>query len=349
MLRKICLFCVYFCFYVSTSTAQQLGGYGTFNFLRLPQGTRAAALGGINISADPKDATLFVQNPALMHQDNHRQLALNYTAYYAGISYLTSMFALNHPKTGDWAAAIQYLNYGSMDSYDAAGNSLGTFSAQDYALTIGYSRQIRVFRLGMNLKYIGSAVGSYQNNALLFDVGGVFIHPKHDWRIGLVIKNTGFALGSYTPSSQFTMPFDVQLGSTFKPKKMPFRFSVTMHHLFPTSITYNDPSQKSNQVDEFGNPVAAEVSFIDSFSRRFVLGAEVIVHKNFQLRAGYNFMTRRELGIANQSKGLTGLSLGFMLQIKGFEFAYTYSAWHLAGGLSTLGLTVDTKKIFAKK
>ncbi len=344
MLPKFLLLFLFF--FPFGGMAQQLGGYGTFNFLRLPQGTRATALGGANISAETKDATLFLQNPALMHQDNHRHLALNYAGYYGGISYLNSSFAFHHAKTGQWAAAIQYLNYGTMDSYDAAGNPMGTFSAQDYALTLAYSKQIRVFRLGVNAKFVGSSVGTFRNSGFLFDIGGLFVHPKQDFRVGLVVKNIGFAFSNYTNTSNFTMPFDVQVGSTFKPKKMPFRFSLTMHHLLPTSITYNDPNQPSDLVDEFGNPVKGSVSFFDSFSRRFIVGAEILIHKNFQVRGGYNFLTRRELGISNQNKGLTGLSLGFMLQVKGFEVSYSYSAWHLAGGVSTLGLIVDTKKLF---
>lgn len=346
---KTQLFFVAFLLCNAVAVAQQLGGSETFNFLRLPQGTRAAALGGTNVAAETKDATMFLQNPALMHEGNAKLLALNYAGYYAGISYLTSTFAFNHAKTGQWAAGIQYLNYGTMDSYDAAGNSLGTFSAQDYALTAAYSKQIRVFRLGASAKFVSSAIGAYNNMGLLFDIGGVFIHPKQDFRVGLTIKNVGFAFSNYTNTSNFTLPFDVQLGATFKPKKMPFRFSLTMHHLYPTDITYDDPNQSSNQVDASGNPIKNEVSFFDSFSRRFVIGGELIIHKNFQIRGGYNFITRRELGISEQSKGLTGLSLGAMLQVKGFEFGYTYSAWHLAGGISTIGLVVDTKKILGKK
>lgn len=340
------------CFFITNSFvfAQNLGGGETFSFLRMPQNAKTAALGGINISSSPKDAGMFMQNPALMHEENKGNLGLNYTKYYAGISYLTANYAHSHKKYGEFATGIQYLNYGTIQSYDAAGNYLGEFPAQDYAISVAYSKKIRVFRLGLSMKYVGSAVASYSSQGLLFDIGGVFIHPKQDFHVGMVIKNVGFAFSNYTDASKFNMPFDVQIGTSFKPKKMPFRFSITMHHLYPTDIVYNDPnSPTKNKFDAENNPINAGISFFDKFSRRFVVATEILFHNNFHARIGYNFMQRRELGIQDQSQGTTGLSFGAMLRIKGFELNYAYNALHIAGGLSTIGVTLDTKKIFSKK
>lgn len=335
----------------NTLLAQNLGGQETFSFLRLPQNAKTAALGGINVSSSVKDAGMFTQNPALMSEDNHQNLGLNYTAYYAGISHLTTNYAHHHKKLGDFGAAIQYLNYGIIKSYDAAGNYLGEFSAQDYAISLAYSKKIGIYQLGASIKYVGSTISAFTASGLLCDIGGVFTHPKQDWTVGLAVKNFGFALSNYNPNSQFTMPFDVQLGTSFKPKKMPFKFSFTLHHLYPTDITYNDPNQ--TQIDAEGNIITNDISFIDKLSRRIVVGTEILFHQNFNARIGYNFLQRRELGISgqnnNQPLGLTGLSFGAMLRIKGFEVNYTYNTLHIAGGLSTLGVTVDMKRIFSGK
>jgi hypothetical protein len=314
--------------------------------LRLPQTAKVSALGGVNVSSTPKDAGMFMQNPALMHSENRGNLGINYTNYYANIAYLTTNHGFSNSKLGEFAAGMQYLNYGVIKSYDAAGNYLGEFSAQDYAISVAYSCQIRVFRLGVSLKYVGSGIAAYQSNGLLCDIGGVFIHPRHDFHVGLVVKNVGFAFSNYTDASKFNLPFDVQIGTSFKPKKMPLRFSLTMHHLYPTDITYNDPNNTT--VDAEGNVSENNISFFDKLSRRFVVGGEIIFHANFQGRIAYNFLQRRELGIDNQSKGMTGLSFGAMLKIKGFEVNYSYNMLHIAGGLNTIGITVDTKKLFTK-
>jgi hypothetical protein len=331
--------------------SQNLGGGESFSFLRLPNNAKTAALGGINVSATLKDAGMFVQNPALMHADNHQNLGLNYTAYYAGISHLTANYAHTNTKIGEFGAAIQYLNYGTLKSYDAAGNYLGEFSAQDYALMIAYSKQLKIYRLGVSMKYVGATLAGFNASGLLFDIGGVFVHPKQDWTIGLTVKNIGFGLSNYTTTSTFSMPFDVQLGTSFKPKKMPLRFSLTLHHLYPTDITYNDPNQ--TQTDIEGKPISNDISFIDKLSRRIVIGSEILFHTNFHARIGYNFLQRRELGISGQNNsqpvGLTGLSFGAMLRVKDFEFNYTYNSLHIAGGLNTIGVTVAMQKVFTKK
>ena len=338
------------CLFLSCSwaVAQNLGGRSSFNFVKLPQNPRIAALGGMNVSATTQDVNMFWQNPALAHADNHRQLSLNYTSYYAGISQLCTTFGWHHARTGNWSAGIQYLNYGTIQGYDALGNPTNSFSATDYALALGYAKQVGVFSLGGSIKFVNSQIAGYGSSALLVDMGGAFIHPKHDFRVGMVVKNVGFALSNYTAVNNFTMPFDVQVGTSFKPKKMPFRLSFTVHHFYPTDIIYDNPNI-ANATDENGNPIHQSPNFVEKLTSRFVVGTEIILSNSFQVRAGYNFLTRRELGIQGVSKGLTGLSLGFMLRLKAFECNYAYSVQHTAGAVHTIGLTVDTKKLFAPK
>jgi hypothetical protein len=328
--------------------AQNLGGQETFSFLRIPQNAKTAAMGGLQVSA-PKGAGMFMQNPASIDSEDAGTIGLNYTKYYADIAHLNANYTHTHKKYGEFATGIQYLNYGTIQSYDAAGNAIGQFSAQDYALFLAYSKKIRVFRLGMSLKYVNSSIGAYSSSGILGDIGGIFAHPKQDFTIGLVIKNIGFAFSNYTDASRFVMPFDVQLGTSFKPKKMPLRFTISMHHLYPTDITYNDKnSPTKTKFDAENNPINTDISFFDKLSRRFVLATEIIFHTNFQAQIGYNFLQRRELGIQDQTQGTTGISFGAMLKIKGFQVQYAYNSLHIAGGLNTIGICVDTKKIFAK-
>ena len=81
-----------------------------------------------------------------------RSLALNYVNYFAGINYgLGNVFRIV-PGTGNFAAGITYLNYGSFTEADPSGNITGTFRASEYAFSIIYSREIdSLFTVGINL------------------------------------------------------------------------------------------------------------------------------------------------------------------------------------------------------
>ena len=61
------------------------------------------------------------------------------------------------------------------------------------------------------------------------------------------------------------MPFDIQIGTSFKPEHMPFRFSVTAHSLYKYDIVYLDPNS-STQLDQNGNEVAEEKSTFDKIA-----------------------------------------------------------------------------------
>ncbi len=319
----------------------QVGGKAVFEFLNLPTNARLIGLGKINITSDPEDVNLFMANPALTSAKTDRQVSLNFLSYYQGISQMS--FAYRQPfKWGSLGLGVQYLNYGTMDSFDAVGNPMGTFGAQDYALYFSYAHTMKPFTMGTNLKLAGSGIAGYNSFGVLFDFGGIFQHPTQDFRVGLVIKNLGFALSNYTDASRFQMPFDVQIGTSFRPAKMPFRFSLTAHHLQKFDMTYNDPNL-STQLNADLSVEAVEISTANKIFRHVVIGAELLLSKFINFRIGYNFQTRNELKVMDSPR-FTGLSFGIMLKIKGLELGFGHSIQHLAGGMTSFTATFDTSK-----
>lgn len=61
---KKCFFTLFLTLIVTLSVAQE--SQTTYNFLRVPVSTHAAALGGDNITLIDDDATLLFHNPALL-------------------------------------------------------------------------------------------------------------------------------------------------------------------------------------------------------------------------------------------------------------------------------------------
>ncbi len=201
--------------------AQFLGGQQSFSFLKFPAHAQIAALGGVNISLRNSNVNLFTSNPALLNTEMHKHGSISYVPYYAGVRYSTLAYGHEFEKAGTWGVALQYMNYGSFEETDATGAVIGNFSANDFVFTTSHSRTSGPYTIGVSMKLVGSTLANYNAYGLLFDIGGLFKHPVHDFTVGLAIKNVGLALDTYTPDGKLTMPFEVQLGTSFKPKFMP--------------------------------------------------------------------------------------------------------------------------------
>jgi hypothetical protein len=307
----------------------------SFSFLNMPTHARINALGGINVSVSGQDLNFITSNPALLDSSQRRQIGLSYSPYLAHSNYLTLNYVPQIRSKGTWAFSLQNLHYGTFQGTDAVGNLTNDFSANDFVLASVYARKVKYITLGVSAKLVGSVLESYSSIALVTDLGATFRHPIHDFSIGLAAKNIGYVLKSYG-TIRPDIPFDLQLGTTFKPKYMPVRFSLTGHHLYVYDIAFNNI--ESNFIfDEKGNKIQKKISTADNISRHFVLGSELLIHKNFNLLFGYNFLRRKEL-LINGLGGAFGFSFGASLSVKKIDFCISHAILTTAKGQTTFSL-----------
>jgi hypothetical protein len=322
-------------------TNAQIGGNDSFTFLNIPSNPVASALGGINISKTQKDPNAFLQNPALLDSTENNLLAINYLPYFAGIKY-SSVAYVRQIKKQTFGLGIQHIGYGEFQQTDAAGNILGKFLVNDIALTLSHARRQGNITFGGNIKFVSSVIESYSASALLLDFGGVFKHPKQDLSYAILVKNIGIRFKNFTPYDNPDLPLDVQMGISFKPKYMPVRFSITAHHLYKYDITYLDKSIVKKDLS--GNIIENKVNQIDNLGRHLILGAELLLSKNFNILLGYNHLRNRELSQQNIS-GFSGISVGFLFKTKFINLSYSYSGYNTAGNLNSFGFVCDLGKI----
>ncbi|WP_161890419.1 type IX secretion system protein PorQ [Pontibacter russatus] len=325
----------------------QVGGQRGFTFLELPNSAKQAALGGVNVTAGAHDVSMVAANPALLHAEMDHQLSLSYIGYLADIKQSSVAYAFNTAKHGRWAAGINYLNYGDFVQRDATGAVEGSFTVNDYMLSLTHARHVEAFTLGATAKVAVSSMAGSQAVGLLADAGVAFKHPEKDLTVGLAFKNMGYHVKPYEGGDRQPMPFDAQLGISYKPEHMPVRLSLTAHRLYQFDIVYLDPNAPG-QLDENGNEVKEEKKLADKIARHFVLGAEFIFSKNFQVRAGYNHLRRRELRLDTASGG-AGFSLGAMLRVRAFELSYGSAFFHPSGATHYITLSTNTQTILKKK
>jgi hypothetical protein len=332
---------------LTLTTQAQVGGQRVFSFLELPGNAKQAALGGVNVTAGAHDVNMVAANPALLNKEMDHQLSLSYTGYLADIKQSHVAYAFHTEKYGLWAAGINYLNYGDFVQRDPTGAVEGSFSVNDYTLNLTHARQVEAFTLGATAKVAVSSIAGNQAVGLLVDAGVAFKHPEKDLTVGLAFKNAGYQVKPYDGGERQPMPFDAQLGVSYKPEHMPVRLSLTAHRLYQFDIVYLDPNAP-RQLDENGNEVKEEKKLGDKIARHFVAGAEFVFSKNFQVRAGYNHLRRRELRLDTASGG-AGLSLGAMLRVRKFELNYSSAFFHPSGATHYITVSTDTSTLLKKK
>lgn len=329
-------------------SAQVAGGQRAMEFLRLSSAPHVSALGGINVSNADRDMAFVAQNPSLMRPGLHNRLALNYNAYYSGISVANLQYGYHLPKQETSVfLGVQYLNYGSFALTDNMGNVNGEFRANDYAVTVGASRQyLEKWRYGASLKYAQSTLHDKNAYAALADVGITYADTASLITIGAVAKNMGFMLKKYSAANPAEpLPFDLQIGITKRFKYVPLRLIGTVHHLYQWDVRYDNPADAQvNQFAATDTNAQQKSYFADKLFRHFIFGAEIIIGKRLVVSASYNHMRRAEM-LVKDKPGIAGFAYGLSLDLNKFRVNFAQSHYHIAGPYTEFGLGFALNKL----
>jgi len=330
----------------------QIGGSSAFASLDLPLSARVAALGGKVVSVQDNDINLAYWNPALFNQHTSNQVALSFVDYLSDIKYGYAGYSYHvNPKVGTFSAFITHIDYGKFKETDNTGAIIGEFTASENVLNLGYSRSIdSLFSIGGSVKYITSNMHVYKANGIAFDLAANYFKPTRNFSASLVLRNAGRMMRTYAGSRE-KLPFEIEAGASYKPKHMPFRFTLTLQHLQQWDLTYTDPNNPPQLVDPLtGDSIKTSKfrTFGDKMMRHVVIGGELLLSKHFNVRIGYNYMRRKELLIETRP-GMLGFSFGAGLRIYKFHLSYARSSYHMAGGTNTFTLSTNISDFYAKK
>ncbi len=318
----------------------QVGGEHTYQFLNLVSSPRQAALGGKVLTNVDYDVTQGLFNPATINVEMDNQLALNYTSYLGGISYGTAAYAYTVDRhTQTFHGGVTYVNYGSFDGYDENGNSTGTFSGSETALSMGYATQIGYsdFYFGGNLKLITSKLEQYSSLGAAVDLGLIFIDEYLDFNAALVIRNLGSQITTYAGLNE-SLPFEVAFGMSQRLENVPIRWHVTLDNLQEWPISRPNPARTTSDLS--GNQTNEKIGFIGQVIRHAIIGAEVFPEGGFNIRLGYNFRRGEDLRILDQ-RNFSGLSAGISVKMNKMRFSFTHAKYTSAANSNFLGLQID--------
>jgi len=350
MIRKLNdVFLVAICMIATIQTSAQLGGRYVYDFLEQSPSARIQGLGGKALTAFGWDGGPALYTPSLLHNGIQTNLSISTGFYPAGISQGNAHYIHQLPKYGlSLQGAIQYMNYGSFDAADVAGNITGSFRASEYALILGGSKAYSdKLRFGANMKLIASYLEGYDSYGGALDLSGSYIDTSSRVVISAVFRNIGTQFSTYA-GEQEPLPFEILVGFSKRLAHLPFRFHITMQHLERWNIRYDNPDSEDAGglfpgTDQ--GPTDGQIA-IDNFFRHFVFGGEFLLGKydQVQLRFGYDHFRRGELLIEN-TRGLAGFNFGFGLKVKTFRIDYGRSIYHQGGGLHHFSLSTRLGRI----
>lgn len=303
----------------------QTGGKGVYNFLNGSFSSRNTALGNNLISVYDNDPTLIILNPSYIGQRHHNILSLDFTNAFGRTSCASAAYSYTFSKAGSFAAELRYVGYGSFEGMDECGLSTGTFSANDLALTIGWGRELSThFSIGANLKFVYCGYEMYHSFGIAADVAGSYFNHEKNLSMTLLAKNLGAEIKPFTPENHEWSAFDLQWALSQRLQHVPFRYHLSLHHLYRWNMNYYGKDNPFLPTDAMTNTViypSKASQFFDNFFRHIVFGLEIEPVKYFSLHAAYNHNVHQEMKVVARSS-LAGFSYGFMLNIKGVQVGF---------------------------
>lgn len=285
----------------------------TFNFLRLDQSPRAAALAGSFVS-NTDDPNVIFYNPAGISYLEKRPISFSYVMHLLDINSAAISYSQEFEGIGRFAAGVQYINYGSFSETNPSGTITGEFGASELAMVVGYSNELdKNFYYGVNIKFIYSGIADRSSIGLATDIGLHYSIPEERWNFGFSVLNLGSQITQYYNTKE-NLPIDVRLGFSKTLAHLPFTFYASLNKL-------------NGEYDNIG----------DRF-KQFTIGGEFKMSKVIKIRFGYDNEKRKELKTGGTA-GLAGFNLGLGVLVSKYNFDYAFSSLGSIGSLHRIGIS----------
>ncbi len=335
----------------SQTIFSQIGGSSVFPFLRLPNSARAEALGGIANAIWDSDVSLALQNPAMLNYQMHNHLTLNFVDYFGGIVHGFAGYGRHYDNVGTFYTGIQFVNYGTFVRADESGNTLGTFTAGDYAFNFGGGKMVTedsLFSVGINTKFIYSQMEEYVSLGGGIDLGAAYLSKSKRFIATLQMLNFGTQFKTYSGNVREPLPFEIRAGVSSQFEHLPLRLSIVAHSLQKPDLTFTDPNREP-EFDLTGQEIVQNFGLGNKIMRHFIFGAELMPIKDvLYLRLGYNFQRRQEMKV-NVRPGTVGIAWGLGLRLYKININYSRAAYHIAGSPNNFTLSTNLSEFFPVK
>jgi len=356
MFQKIffrCFLVLFFGGYFVSDLKAQVGGTGIFANLDAPLSARSLAWGGYLIAQPQTDIQYAIHNPALLNESILNQYGASYGTLIGASNGVQSV---KHGGAG-YAFKIkkqlfsfhaQYIDYGTMKGFDEGGNYQTDIIANELKFTLGYAKKLnKNLNVGLQTGLAYSVLGPYVSNGVFLNLGAHYSKSDTGVQLGLVVKNIGYQVVVYKNAERENLPFNIQLGGSYKPVHMPFRFHAVLHSLQKWDLTYNQYIN-SGQIDLSGQEVKNDpANILEKGFRHLAVGGELVLGKNMGILFGYNHQRRVEMS-PEIRPGLAGFGWGIKFKVWKYHLTYGSASLFPGQNANTLSLTLIPQSLFTK-
>ena len=260
-------------------------GGTTASFLKLGSGARAAGLGGA-FTAVSDDINALSYNPAGLANLKRSELGFTRAELVEGVSY--NFLGYSRPAAkGTIGLGVNYLSQSSIEGRGANREAAEKFKASDTAITLAYGRLLTARSgLGVNFKFITSAIADETGNSWAVDAGWQYKAPVKGLGLGFAVQNLG-------PKIKF-----IDEGSA-----LPLTARAGMGYAVLDNVLLSfDVNRQINEKKTI-----------------FSFGSEYAVFNSFSMRAGY---LKNAVSGGNSLADAGGLKAGFGFKLRGFNLDY---------------------------
>lgn len=322
-------------FGVPTAGAQS--GTAAAEFLEIPIGARATAMGGA-FGATASDGTAMYWNPAGIARLQDQTATFEYAQWYAGVD-VNYAAVTSQTRLGTIGVGLTSVRFDDMDVISETTNDQQptgeTFTAGSYALSVSYANALTDrFAIGGTVKVVREQIANSAATGVAFDVGTLFTTPFRGVRLGASILNYGSKMK--ITGSDLNVPFDPLPGQNGNNGNVPSRIETDRYNM-PLLMRVGVASDVYQQA---GTRLTLAVDALapSSAAQHLNLGAELgLLGGLVQLRGGY-----QELFMADSDRSFT-LGGGLRYQFGRLDLAadYAYEASQYFNGVNRLAFALN--------
>lgn len=190
-------------------------GTSAAEFLKIPVGARAAALGNA-FSGLSNDSSAIFWNVSGLSSISWKEVSASYNSLYDNISLGNLSCSIPLGKKISAGIGVVYLNSGTIDKRGETKEKLGTYSVQDAAVSIGIGAGItKKLSLGGTVKFVQEKIDTESGTGFAADAAFMYLAHIMDMpvNLGVSVMNIGGTMG---PGEESDMPFLIRAGASSK-------------------------------------------------------------------------------------------------------------------------------------
>ena len=329
------IFTIMFAFGIAVSILPQTKvGTTVANFLTIPVGPRASAMGGA-FTAIANDATTAFWNPSGLSRLTRNEFTASTAEWLVGTRLNWVGLAFKLDEDNAIGISVNQLDYGE-EEITTAQKPNGTgekWSASDISIALSYSRNLTDrFSIGGTAKYVTQNIWNESASAFALDIGLLFYTQLPGLRLGMNISNFGTEMK--LDGKDLLQPIDIDPSNA---GNNPNISGGLLTDSWPLPLTFTVGVGYDVINNETWLVTAAVDALIPNNQNTYGnMGLEITWDNLISLRGGYN-----SLGKYDAQEGLTaGVGIQYDFGTFYAKFDYSYTDFGIFDSISRFALSV---------